>query len=169
MPQHHIFPLSNPLTGCDIARALSFLCLTAFCSTSHDSRAIHTPCNMRTRPLCSGKDKTHNYKQIWGIVPGLGGWPNVFLFLGYSLWWRRGTQTKFPQKIPGHCHENYAYVFSSFFVIIPCTSVRAQCLQPLILGEIMCAPPSHKAISSPPLRQKFFITPPHLFSKPSAP
>ena len=50
----------------------------------------------------SGKEKkTHEHKQISGIVPGLGGWPNfvyVFFFVGSPLMGEKNTYTKSPPK-----------------------------------------------------------------------
>ena len=68
----------------------------------------------------SGKDKTHEHKQICGIVPGLGGWEIfVYVFLsGDSLWGIEKYINKIPppKKILGQSRENFVYVFFVLFV-----------------------------------------------------
>ena len=56
----------------------------------------------------------HKHKQIWGILPGLGGCPKfVYVFWGHSIWGEKHT-SKIPPKVPGQSREKFVYVF--FFV-----------------------------------------------------
>ena len=50
-------------------------------------------CSHFRRLPSSGKEKTHKHKQIYGIVPGLGGCQKFVyvVFSGYLLWGRKNT------------------------------------------------------------------------------
>ena len=49
-----------------------------------------------------GKEQTHKHRQIWGIVPGLGGWPKyVYAFWGVLPYDEEKDINKIAQEIPG--------------------------------------------------------------------
>ena len=64
------------------------------------------------------KIKTHKYKQICGIVPGLGGCQNFVSVLFFRVIPYGGEKhiNKVPPKIPGQSRENVVYVFCSLCV-----------------------------------------------------
>ena len=65
--------------------------------------------------------KTHEHKQICGIVPGLGGCRKVVcvcvFFFGSFLMGEKKTHKQIPPKIPGQSRENIVNVFPSFCAV----------------------------------------------------
>ena len=57
--------------------------------------------------------------QLCGIVPGLGGWQNVFyVFFRVIPYGGEKHINKIPPKIPGQSRENFVYVFCSLCVFV---------------------------------------------------
>ena len=73
-------------------------------------RRYHPPSKNTVGLLCPEASGKHRHEQIWGIVPGLGGWQKyVYAFMGSFLTGEKETHKQNPQKIPGQSRENIAY------------------------------------------------------------
>ena len=62
------------------------------------------------QPLLSLKENKHKHSQIWGTVPGLGGWQFVCVFFGSHSLCRENHINKSPEHL-GTIPENFVYVF----------------------------------------------------------
>ena len=87
------------------------------------------------------RKKTHKYKQVCGIVPGLRGCQNfvyVFFFFGSFLMGEKKHINKMPPKIPGQSREHFVYVFFSLCVFLFSKALPYSPLSFLVFRNSFC-------------------------------
>ena len=68
----------------------------------------------------SGNEKTHTHAQIWGLVPGLGGWQEfVYVFFWVHSLWEKKHINKLPRKSWDHPMNMFFYVFFVLRCLLP--------------------------------------------------